>query len=56
MRICEEALEDWKPSKATYNPNIDVVPPKPFTDNLSITEIRKLLIKIGQMNKEENHG
>lgn len=30
MRICEEALEGFQSSRATYNPDIDVVPPKPF--------------------------
>jgi len=53
MRICEEALEDWKPSGATYNPDIDVFPPKPFTVDISLHEIRKLLFMVGQLKKEE---
>jgi len=53
MRICEEALEDWKPSGATYNPDIDVFLPKPFTVDISLYEIRKLLFMVGQLKKEE---
>jgi len=56
MRICEEALEDWKPSGATYNPDIDVVPPKPFTVDLSLTEIRKILFIVGQQLQKKEEG
>jgi len=53
MKICEEALEDWTPSGATYNPDIDVFPPKPFTVDISIAEIRRLLFLVGQLKREE---
>ena len=53
MKICEEALEDWTPSGVTTNPDIDVFPPKPFTVDISLQEIRKLLFMIGQLKKEE---
>lgn len=43
MRICEEALKDWIPSRATVKPDLDLYPSMPFTVDISCKQIQRLL-------------
>ena len=43
MRICEEALKDWIPSRVTVKPDLDLYPLMPFTVDISCKQIQQLL-------------
>ena len=54
MKACIEALEDWKPSRATPKKGLDLFPSKSTEALLSIEELQYLLYMAG--TKEVNNG
>jgi len=53
MRICEEALKDWIPSRATVKPDLDLYPSMPFTVDISCKQIQQLLYMAAGVDGED---
>ncbi len=56
MRICEEALKDWIPSRATVKPDLDLYPSMPFTVDISCKQIQQLLYMAAGVDGEDVGG